>query len=585
MIVCSGLVLAVLLLAIVNLGCFRLSLRRIRGLLQRSVLLFVVALAPAVLSGCSGLVSGASTTGNPPPSALNITNVQAASNTTSSSQIVWTTNVAADSALDYGTSASYGSSTLIDSAMITSHQVTLSGLAAGTTYYYQVNSTDSKGNHAHSGGHSFKTSGFSISGTISPATGGSGAMLTLGGAASTTTTTDGVGNYTFAGLANGTYTIAPSHAGYAFTPNNQSATVNGANVTGVNFTDNVAPAAPTITTQPANQTVTAGQTASFSVTATGTAPLSYQWNRSGTAISGATSSTYTTSATTSSDNGAQFTVLVSNTVGSVTSNAAALTVTAAPVAPSITTQPASQTVTAGQTASFSVAATGTTPLTYQWKKNSVAISGATSSSYTTSTTTSSDNGALFTVLVSNTVGSVTSNAAALTVNPPPVQITTGSLPAGQVQTAYSTTLQASGGTAPYTWSLLSGQLPNGLTLSSSSGTISGTPAVAALFNFTIQVRDTAGALASTGFSINIAAVAHWTVLTWNPSTSVVVGYNIYRGTTSGGPYTTRNSSVVPGITYTDSTVQSGLTYFYVVTAVDSSNVESVHSNEVSAAIP
>jgi fibronectin type 3 domain-containing protein len=66
---------------------------------------------------------------------------------------------------------------------------------------------------------------------------------------------------------------------------------------------------------------------------------------------------------------------------------------------------------------------------------------------------------------------------------------------------------------------------------------------------------------------------------------VVVGYNIYRGTTPGGPYTKLNSSVVPGITDTDSTVQSGLTYFYVVTAVDSSNVESVYSNEVPAAIP
>jgi hypothetical protein len=157
MIVRLGLVLLVLLLAIVNLGWFGLSLRRIRSLLQHGVLLFVVALAPLVLSGCSGLVSG---TGNPPPSALNITNVQVASNTTSSSQIVWTTNVAADSALDYGTGASYGSTTPVDPAMITSHQLTLSGLAAGTTYYYQVNSTDSKGNHAHSGGHSFKTSGF-----------------------------------------------------------------------------------------------------------------------------------------------------------------------------------------------------------------------------------------------------------------------------------------------------------------------------------------------------------------------------------------------------------------------------------------
>jgi hypothetical protein len=351
------------------------------------------------------------------------------------------------------------------------------------------------------------------------------------------------------------------------------------------LTVNASPVAPSITTQPASQTVTAGQTVTFTVAAMGTAPLSYQWNRNGTAISGATSSTYTTPPTTSSDNGAQFTVLVSNTAGSVTSNPATLTVNASPVAPSITTQPASQTVTAGQTASFSVAATGTAPLSYQWRRNGVAISGATSVSYTTPATAISDSGAQFTALVSNTAGSVTSNAATLAVNPPPVQITTGSLPGGQVQTAYSATLQATGGTAPYSWSLFSGQFPNGLTLSSSSGTISGTPTLAALFSFTIQVHDSVGASASTAFSINVAAVAHSAVLAWNPSTSVVIGYNTYRGTTSGGPYTKLNSSVVPGITYTDSTVQSGLTYFYVVTGVDSNSFESVLSNELSAAIP
>src|SRR5207245_2134963 len=145
------------------------------------------------------------------------------------------------------------------------------------------------------------------------------------------------------------------------------------------LTVNPAPLPPTITTPPASQTVTAGQTASFSVAATGTAPLSYQWQKNSVAISGATSSSYTTPATTSSDNGAQFTAIVSNTAGNVTSNAATLTVNAAPVAPSILTQPSSQTVTAGQTASFTVAATGTAPLSYQWNKNGTAITGATSS--------------------------------------------------------------------------------------------------------------------------------------------------------------------------------------------------------------
>ena len=147
-----------------------------------------------------------------------------------------------------------------------------------------------------------------------------------------------------------------------------------------NASSTAAPVAPTIATQPANQSVTAGQTASFSVVATGTAPLSYQWNKNNTPISGATGASYTTPATTTSDNGEQFTVAVSNAAGSMTSSAATLSVSAGSVAPTITTQPANHAVTAGQTATFTVVATGTAPLSYQWKKNGTAISGATSAS-------------------------------------------------------------------------------------------------------------------------------------------------------------------------------------------------------------
>src|SRR5438045_2823958 len=150
------------------------------------------------------------------------------------------------------------------------------------------------------------------------------------------------------------------------------------------------PVAPSITTQPASQTVTAGQMATFTVVATGTAARRDQWRKSGTAISGATAPTYTTPATTSADSGSQFTVVVTNPANSVTSNAATLTVSAAAVAPSITTQPASQTVTAGQMATFTVVATGTAPLSYQWRKRGTAISGATAPTYTTPADRKSD---------------------------------------------------------------------------------------------------------------------------------------------------------------------------------------------------
>jgi hypothetical protein len=181
------------------------------------------------------------------------------------------------------------------------------------------------------------------------------------------------------------------------------------------------PVPPSITAQPSSQTVTAGQTATFTVAASGTAPLSYQWQKNGTPVGG-NSASYTTPPTTTADNGAQFTVAVSNSAGSTTSNAATLIVNPAPVPPSITTQPSSQTVTAGQTATFTVAASGTAPLSYQWQKNGTPV-GGNSASYTTPATTSGDNGAQFTVVVSNSAGSTASNAATLTVNAPRFMLT------------------------------------------------------------------------------------------------------------------------------------------------------------------
>lgn len=77
---------------------------------------------------------------------------------------------------------------------------------------------------------------FSISGTIRPTVGGSGAMVSLSGVSSASTTSDGSGNYMFAGLSKGAYAVTPSKSGFAFSPTSQSATVNGANVSGVNFT-------------------------------------------------------------------------------------------------------------------------------------------------------------------------------------------------------------------------------------------------------------------------------------------------------------------------------------------------------------
>jgi hypothetical protein len=366
------------------------------------------------------------------------------------------------------------------------------------------------------------------------------------------------------------------------------------------LTVNAAAVAPTITSQPTSKTVTVGQTATFSVTATGTGTLTYQWKKKGVAISGATSSSYTTPATVASDNGAVFTVTVTGTSGNVTSSGATLTVNAPP---SITAQPASKTVLTGQTATFSVTATGTATLTYQWKKGGVAISGATSASYKTPATASADNGAQFTVTVTNAAGSVTSNPATLTVS-----AATAILNASHASLNFSSVNIGSSSSLPITFTNAgnSNVTISNVSLSGAGYAASGvqtgqilTPGQVATMNVTFTPA-TAGSLPGsvtvtsnasnspatvTLSGTGVQPVSHSVTLTWTASTSTVVGYNVYRSSVSGGPYSKMNSTIIAGTTYVDSTVISGQTYFYVVTSVDSNSVESANSAEVTATVP
>jgi alpha-tubulin suppressor-like RCC1 family protein len=173
--------------------------------------------------------------------------------------------------------------------------------------------------------------------------------------------------------------------------------------------------APTITTQPTSQSVNAGADVAFTVLASGSEPLHYQWYKNGAAITGATSTSLALNNTQSSDAGA-YTVVVTNSAGSVTSAPATLTVLSAP--PTITEPPASQTIAVGQTATFTVTAKGTEPLSYQWRKGTGNIAGATAPTLTLANVQTSDAGN-YRVVVSNSVGSVTSAAATLTVLVPP----------------------------------------------------------------------------------------------------------------------------------------------------------------------
>ena len=177
--------------------------------------------------------------------------------------------------------------------------------------------------------------------------------------------------------------------------------------------------APTITTQPVDQAVAAGNSATFSVSASGTPAPTYQWQRNGSDIAGATGASYTLGSTTTADSNSTFRVVVSNIAGVATSSSALLTVTSGNnnVAPTIITEPASQGVTAGGSAIFSVVATGTPAPTYQWRWNGSPISGATSSSFIVNPALVGYSNSVLSVVVSNAAGSVTSNGAALWVSP------------------------------------------------------------------------------------------------------------------------------------------------------------------------
>jgi hypothetical protein len=163
-----------------------------------------------------------------------------------------------------------------------------------------------------------------------------------------------------------------------------------------------------------------GGTASFSATAVGDAPLSYQWFRDGKALSGATHATYTTGALALSDTGSQFSVSISNAVGTVTSASAQLVVKANP--PVLLTQPQSQSVTEGQQVLFSVAAGGSPTLSFQWSRDGQSILGATSSTYLVASADLADDGSRYSVTVSNAGGDLSSSQATLTVKPVPLQI-------------------------------------------------------------------------------------------------------------------------------------------------------------------
>ena len=172
---------------------------------------------------------------------------------------------------------------------------------------------------------------------------------------------------------------------------------------------------PTIVVPPTNQTVAAAGMANFSVLAAGTPTLYYQWQFDGAIIATATHSTLTLTNLTTNQSGS-YTVIVTNLFGSITSSPAALLTVLPPTPPTITVPPSNQTVMVAGPASFTVKATGTPTLHYQWTFNGTNLANATNTSLTL-TNVNTNQGGLYTVLLTNAYGSAVSSPALLTVLP------------------------------------------------------------------------------------------------------------------------------------------------------------------------
>ncbi len=578
--------------------------RRLKRIERNLIGLMVLAAVVSWISGCAGITDSQSKP-TPPSGTPTISGVTPGQINATGATISWTTDQASDSQVDFGTSTSYGTSSAVNTNMVASHSVSLSGLSSGTLYHYRVKSRNDSGNLATSGDFTFTTasgsdttpptvsvtspvSGATISGTVAVAATASDNIAVVGVQFQVDTVSIG------SEISTAPYTLSLdttklSSGSHSLTAAARDAAGNHTTSAGVTITVSIA---PVITTQPTNQSVTSGQTATFVVAATGTAPLSYQWKKNGAAIAGATSSSYTTPASTSGDNGSTFQVIVSNTAGSAPSATVTLTVNAAVVAPTITAQPVNQTVIAGQTATFTVAATGTAPLAYQWKKNGTNISGATASSYTTPATISTDNGSTFQVVVSNTAGSTPSTTVTLTVNAAAVTPTITTQPTNQTVTAGQTATFSvvATGTAPlsYQWK------QNGVNIAGATSSTYTTPVTISSDDgstFLVIVSNTAGNTPSTTATLTVTSSGG------GPAAAALVQHVSSSNTRGGGSvnnafsspycyhfqlpnYTTAGNTVVVGFTFNGNPTPSvhddkGNSYSVKVNYFDSADTQSI----------
>ena len=271
--------------------------------------------------------------------------------------------------------------------------------------------------------------------------------------------------------------------------------------------------APVITSSPVSQTVLAGATVTFSGIASGSPAPTYQWIKDGLPVSGATANTLTIAAAALGDAGT-YSVTAANSAGSATSAPAVLTVNSPLTAPSFTLQPVSQNVIEGGSFAFSAAASGNPAPSFQWYKDGNAIVGATAASYGVTNAVAGSAGA-YTVVARNSVGSVTSAIALLTVSPATSAPVINTQPISQtvVEGANVTfRVVASGNPAPsYRWfvqvksgravtkTYLAGATNPSLTLSNVTTTNAGT--------YAVEVANSAGTITSAGAVLKVTTTS------------------------------------------------------------------------------
>jgi alpha-tubulin suppressor-like RCC1 family protein len=284
------------------------------------------------------------------------------------------------------------------------------------------------------------------------------------------------------------------------------------------------PEVPTITDQPKDRIGFLGATVRFDVGVSGKPPMTFQWLRNGRAIEGATGIAYQTPILTAADDGAKFSVRISNAEGSTTSSEATVKVNGAPV---VTAQPAPVTVAAGASAAFTVAASGES-VVYQWLRDEVSIAGANSATYTLSTTTAADDGAVFRVVVINPAGFVVSSPVALTVSGTPAVAVQ---PVGQTVAAGEPavfSVKATGGNLVYRWQR------NGADIAGATAAIYRIPAAAAAddnVSFTVRMTNAQGAVTSAAALLRVSNAAV------SPVPALAAEVSLSRNTTSANSFT------------------------------------------------